>query len=241
METEEETSGAPRGILLGLGLVGILVGAAIAGEFALNLQPKLGGSPVPVIAGVASVSIPANAAAINFNPSNATVLLGVNSTVEWTNQDTVSHTVVVCPVGVGPVCSPSTAIKSSPILSKGDTFKVTFNATGVYHYFCSIHPATMRGTVVVKIGATVTIPSGTAAQSLNYSPANFVVVVGVNNTVTFVNHDSTTHTVTANDGSFNSGDIPAGQSWTHTFSTPGTYNFHCNYHSFMVGTVTVKS
>jgi plastocyanin len=237
----EEPSGPPRGLLLGLGILGLLLAGALASLFLFKLQPAIGGAPLPVVAGVTSIMMPSNAAAVNFNPSNVTVVLGTNSTILWTNLDTVEHTVVVCPVGGGPVCPTSSAVAASPVLSKGDTFTVILNSSGVYHFYCSIHPATMRGTIVVKGGATITIPSGTAAQSLNYSPANFTVVVGVNNTVTFVNQDSTKHTVTADDGSFNSGDILPGKSWAYTFTTPGTFTFHCNYHSFMKGTVTVKS
>ena len=98
--------------------------------------------------------MPANASANNFSPINVTVVLGVNSTIKWTNEDTVQHTIVVCPIGGGQLCSPSKATASSPILSHGDTFEVTLNATGVYHYYCSIHPATMRGTVVVVAGGS---------------------------------------------------------------------------------------
>ncbi len=89
---------------------------------------------------------------------------------------------------------------------------------------------------------TVNIPSGTGSnQALNYSPHTFTLVIGVNNTVNFVNQDSVTHTVTANGGSFNSGDIAAGSTWNHTFSTAGTYSFHCVYHTWMTGTIVVKS
>ncbi len=121
--------------------------------FVFRLQPPIA-VPGSCAAGIACATMPANAAALNFSPINFTVVLGVNSTVKWTNQDTVQHTVVVCPVGGGQVCSPAKALASSPVLSRGDAFELTFNATGTYHFFCSIHPATMRGTVVVVSGST---------------------------------------------------------------------------------------
>lgn len=74
-----------------------------------------------------------------------------------------------------------------------------------------------------------------------YSPQTITVVIGVNNTVTWVNNDDAPHTVTASDGSFNSGNINAGQSWTHTFTAPGTYSYYCAYHPWMKGTVVVLS
>ncbi|MGH2639033.1 MAG: cupredoxin domain-containing protein, partial [Rhabdochlamydiaceae bacterium] len=90
----------------------------------------------------------------------------------------------------------------------------------------------------------VSIEAGSAANttSIYYSPPTIVLVVGVNNTVTWVNNDSAPHTVTAdNNNAFDSGNLNAGQSWTHTFTTPGTFTYHCSYHLWMKGTVIVKS
>ena len=59
--------------------------------------------------------------------------------------------------------------------------------------------------------------------------------------VTWTNNDATTHTVTADDDSFNSGDLAPGQTYSRTFSTAGTFNYHCIYHSMMKASVVVKS
>ncbi|MDG7006880.1 MAG: cupredoxin domain-containing protein [Nitrososphaerota archaeon] len=76
-----------------------------------------------------------------------------------------------------------------------------------------------------------TLPmSGMQENAPYYSPPTITVVIGVNNTVTWVNNDDVPHTVTASDGSFNSGDMNAGQSWTYAFATPGTYSYYCAYH-----------
>ena len=90
-------------------------------------------------------------------------------------------------------------------------------------------------------GPVVTILplSGMLENAPYYSPQVVTVVIGVNNTVTWVNNDDVPHTVTASDGSFNSGNMNAGQSWTHMFTTPGTYNYYCTYHPWMKGTVIV--
>lgn len=88
----------------------------------------------------------------------------------------------------------------------------------------------------------VRILSGSAdSVSISFSPIEVTVVIGVNNTVTWVNIDNAAHTVTAKDGSFSSGNIGAGGSYTHTFTTPGTYRFYCAYHLWMVGTVVVEA
>lgn len=92
-------------------------------------------------------------------------------------------------------------------------------------------------------GPQVSIQSGSAVNSTSvyYSPSTITVVIGVNNTVTWINNDMAPHTVTADDGkSFDSGNINAlGSSWTFTFTTPGTYTYHCAYHLWMKGTVIV--
>jgi plastocyanin len=54
------------------------------------------------------------------------------------------------------------------------------------------------------------------------------------------NDDPLAHTVTASDGSFQSPLIEPGRSWTHTFSTPGTYAFFCTPHPFMRGVIVVR-
>ena len=38
------------------------------------------------------------------------------------------------------------------------------------------------------------------------------------------------HTVTADDGSFDSGNLPDGKTFRHTFKKPGKYKYHCEYH-----------
>ena len=70
-----------------------------------------------------------------------------------------------------------------------------------------------------------------------FGPASISVAVG--STVTWTNQDGTAHTVTADDGSFDSGSLAQGATFSQTFDTPGTYTYHCAIHSSMTGTVTV--
>ena len=102
---------------------------------------------------------------------------------------------------------------------------------------------TDNGQAALKSTAVgVTIEKGAASgdSSPGYSPATVTVVVGVNNTVTWVNGDDAIHTVTADGGSFDSHDLGPGKSFTYTFATVGTFDYHCSYHSWMKGTVIVK-
>lgn len=80
-----------------------------------------------------------------------------------------------------------------------------------------------------------------SATLYGYDPLNMTVVIGVNNTVTWTNNDGTIHTVSANDGSFDSGYLNPGQSFTYTFTKPGVYEYHCQLHPWMLGYVTVVS
>jgi plastocyanin len=70
-----------------------------------------------------------------------------------------------------------------------------------------------------------------------YSPTDSDVLLGT--IVTFHNADTISHTVTADDDSFDSGFLRSGATFTRTFDTPGIYKFHCRIHRFMRGEVRV--
>jgi len=89
---------------------------------------------------------------------------------------------------------------------------------------------------------TVTIVAGASSPSNptgHYSPASITVVIGANNTVTWINKDYSIHTITSNNGIFDSGLLNSGDKWSYTFSTPGTFGYHCAIHPYMTGNVTV--
>jgi plastocyanin len=69
-------------------------------------------------------------------------------------------------------------------------------------------------------------------------PANTRVFIG--GTVTWKNDDTDDHTVTAYDGSFG-GLLAAGKSLTATFRTAGVFHYICEYHTSMIGNITVVS
>ena len=75
-------------------------------------------------------------------------------------------------------------------------------------------------------------------QSFSFSPGSITVEKG--STVTFTNLDDVVHTVTATDGSFDSGPIKQNATYTMTFSKSGVYSIYCKPHTFMTGTITVK-
>lgn len=71
-----------------------------------------------------------------------------------------------------------------------------------------------------------------------FGPSSITVAAGT--TVTWSNQDSVGHTVTADDGSFDSKTIASGASFSQAFPTAGTYAYHCTIHTSMTATVIVK-
>ncbi|MBI3858732.1 MAG: hypothetical protein HY296_00615 [Thaumarchaeota archaeon] len=86
----------------------------------------------------------------------------------------------------------------------------------------------------------VNMPLGAGGtQRLNFVPEKIIVVVGVNNTVRWTNHDSAAHTVTGS--TFDSGGMAVGANFTHTFDGQGNYSYRCSYHPWMMGSVLVRN
>lgn len=66
------------------------------------------------------------------------------------------------------------------------------------------------------------------------------VTAEVGQEITVRNEGSTAHTVTADDGDFDTRSIPAHGTATFTVTKAGMYPFHCAIHEHMKGTLTVS-
>jgi hypothetical protein len=75
-------------------------------------------------------------------------------------------------------------------------------------------------------------------QLTAFAPSQIDVLPG--ETVTWTNMSERTHTVTADDGSFDSGFLSGGDSFKRRFTAPGAYSYHCAIHPFMTGEVDVR-
>ncbi len=168
-----------------------------------------------------------------FSPANLTIPVG--STVRWTNYDGDTHTAT----------SPGNF--NSGDIRTGQSWEFTFTSPGTFNYFCGYH-SEMQGQIVVTGSggstatpqATNTPVAGTAdvtIQNFAFTPQHLTVLVGT--TVRWTNADSAPHTATSDNGTFSSGTLNQGQSWQYTFTTPGTYAYHCGVHPGMTGTITV--
>ena len=177
-----------------------------------------------------------------FSP--ATVTISAGESVIFLNDDSRDHT--------------ATARDGSfdtGTLGAGQRATRTFGTPGTFAYFCVIHPD-MVGTIAVGGAGGATPPppppptptprptpvapppaGGVAVIDYGYRPATLTVTAGA--TVTWVNQGAAPHTVTASDGSFDSGTFGAGGRYTRTFTVPGTFGYACTLHPQMTGTLLV--
>ncbi len=154
--------------------------------------------------------------------------------------------------------------------SKGNvsaTFSFVAEWSGIYEFVCTYHAQVgMVGYLVVlpnaaykQSGTSSTATSaarGSVAVSIaqgagvppnnGFTPRNITVVIGVNNTVIWTNNDVSIHTVTSTvvpsgASPFGSGYLNTGGSFSYTFAVPGVYEYHCQIHPWMTGSVTVKA
>jgi plastocyanin len=73
--------------------------------------------------------------------------------------------------------------------------------------------------------------------NFEYSPDPVQVEAG--GKVIWQNEDSVAHTATADDGSFDTGEIDEGKLKSESFKQPGTFTYHCEIHPQMHGTIEV--
>jgi plastocyanin len=83
-------------------------------------------------------------------------------------------------------------------------------------------------------GATHTI----TIENMAYSPASLVVHRG--DRIVWVNKDLFPHTSSATNGSFDSGSIDAGASWSYTAAQAGDFPYGCKFHPTMKGELKVE-
>jgi plastocyanin len=190
-----------------------------------------------------------------FAPSTVTVAAG--GSVTWRNGDDRDHTATA-----------RGASFDTGSIAPGATSTKRFSAAGTFAYLCAIHPD-MQGTVrVVASGATTdtppaaplptptpsrpaaeeTIPAsggpGPAAATLALRIVDLAFVpsatsIAAGTMVTWTNDGVAPHTVTAANGTFDSGMLAAGATWSHTFDRAGTFRFVCAVHPDMGGVLTV--
>jgi plastocyanin len=199
----------------------------------------------------ANAAAPASSATVTigdrvFLPGSTTIEVG--GAVTFRNDDGEEHTATSS--GGGGI--------DSGTLASGDTYEKTFSEAGSYEFLCMFH-SDMRGTIEVVGGAqagpeapapapdntpsptpsSVTAPNTEAVDIVDFAfePASVELPEGA--TVLWTNTGVAPHTVSAEDGSFDSGTLDPGASFEHTFTTPGTYGYLCQVHPEMTGTIEI--
>ncbi len=109
---------------------------------------------------------------------------------------------------------------------------------------------TSGSTVADQMGGTTTTPpdaanagagagdGAIAIKNFKFEPETLKAKVGDQIKVT--NEDSATHTLTAKDKSFDTGNLDEGADGTITVSKAGTFDYICNIHDYMKGTIEVE-
>ena len=108
-----------------------------------------GGSGSPSSSSSATARGPVNVLIKNFAYLPQKITITAGTTVIWTNEDSVQHTVTSAD-GIS-TAARVTSLFDSGLFSQGATFSYTFAKPGTYFYECTIHrslPA-MHGEVIV--------------------------------------------------------------------------------------------
>jgi plastocyanin len=115
-------------------ITGFAAAMMIAIMLLLAGSPRLTADPQQAASATTEVKID------NFSFGPATLTVPVGTTVTWTNRDDIPHTVVST--------DDPKAFKSK-VLDTDEQFSYTFTKTGIFPYFCSVHPK-MTGKVIVQ-------------------------------------------------------------------------------------------
>lgn len=75
-------------------------------------------------------------------------------------------------------------------------------------------------------------------KNFSFVPATVHVKPG--EAVEWINDDIDAHSVDSSDRAFSSGGLDTHDTWTHVFTSPGSFAYFCDLHPYMKGTVVVK-
>jgi plastocyanin len=178
------------------------------------------------------------AGAIGLNPATIT-----GNTVEWNNVgipqgETLGPFVIVAQAQDANAAidsnTSSLAFSWSSWDGKTSAASVDSNAVAV----AAPAPAIAAAPPPAAAVAAQIVEPSVGALSWGFSPDTVTVKVG--DSITWTNSGSLQHSATADDGSFNSGLLTTAQTFTQTFTTAGTFTYHCTPHPWMKATVVVQ-
>ena len=96
--------------------------------------------------------------------------------------------------------------------------------------------------MLVRASAGGDKPGAAAAEvkidNFSFGPQTLTIPVGT--TVTWTNRDDIPHTIVSTDGVFKSKVRDTDESFSYTFTKPGTYTYFCSIHPKMTGKIVVQ-
>ncbi len=158
---------------------------------------------------------------MSFKPDSLRVPLG--TTITWINNDQATYTV-----------TSDAVLFDSGNMIKGNKYSYVFSKPGIFTYH-SKYQNGMSGTIIVQ---SDTIVKEVSINQFSFAPATLNISTGT--VVRWTNNDPVTHTVTSDDGTFESGLMNQGAIYSHTFNTKGSFPYHCQPHPSMTATIIVQ-
>jgi hypothetical protein len=97
--------------------------------------------------------------------------------------------------------------------------------------------------VILSIGLSccADTPGNAAVKITNFSFQPESITIATGSTVVWTNEDQVPHTITSDNGSFDSGQMSEGSEFEHIFTQPGNYGYHCAIHPSMTGEIIVNN
>jgi plastocyanin len=103
-------------------------------------------------------------------------------------------------------------------------------------------PASYAPASPVSVGgqeSTTPQSNSISIKGFAFNPSTVNIKVG--DSVIWTNEDSAPHTIVSDSGNeIGSGTLSSGATYSHTFSTAGTYEYHCGIHTSMKGKIIVS-
>ena len=93
---------------------------------------------------------------------------------------------------------------------------------------------------LIELAGAQDAPVAVGIDNFTFSPQTLTVKAGV--TVTWTNKDDIPHGIASSTNAFaKSRALDTDQSFSFTFTTPGSYQYFCYVHPHMVGTIVVEA
>jgi len=96
------------------------------------------------------------------------------------------------------------------------------------------------GTATTSGATTAGAPTEAAVSIADFAFTPNPVTVAVGGTVSWTNEDGLPHTTTSQSGAWNSEALQPSETFSFTFEETGTFDYVCNIHPSMSGTITVE-